>query len=134
MYPATSCKEIHDCDPTAPSGYYWVNTSTGVRQVLCSTGVSWVAMLRQAFTYCTLLSTTAHDSNLRTRLIHTVSLTDTMTMYIPGQEHPCPMHHLEIKSYYQNEEYLTSSYEHWKLHTKFRRTKSRLVKSDKYVH
>ena len=23
--PATSCKEIHDCHPTAPSGYYWVN-------------------------------------------------------------------------------------------------------------
>ena len=24
---ATSCKEIHDCNPTAPSGYYWVNTT-----------------------------------------------------------------------------------------------------------
>ena len=75
--PATSCKEIHDCDPTAPSGYYWVNTTTGVREVFCLAGVSWVAMLCQAFTYCTLL-TTAHDSKLRTRLIHTVSLTDIM--------------------------------------------------------
>ena len=74
--PATSCKEIHDCDPTAPSGYYWVNTTTGLRQIFCSAGVSWVAMLCQAFTYCTLLSTTAHDSKLRTHLIHTVSLTD----------------------------------------------------------
>ena len=35
MYPATSCKEIHDCDPTAPSGYYWVNTTTGPLQVHC---------------------------------------------------------------------------------------------------
>ena len=35
MYPATSCKEIHDCNPTAPSGYYWVNTNTGPLQVYC---------------------------------------------------------------------------------------------------
>ena len=35
MYPATSCKEIHDCNPTAPSGYYWVNTTTGPLQVYC---------------------------------------------------------------------------------------------------
>ena len=33
--PATSCKEIHDCDPTAPSGYYWVNTTTRPLQVYC---------------------------------------------------------------------------------------------------
>ena len=33
--PATSCKEIHDCDPTAPSGYYWVNTTAGPLQVYC---------------------------------------------------------------------------------------------------
>ena len=33
--PATSCKEIHDYDPTAPSGYYWVNTTTGLLQVYC---------------------------------------------------------------------------------------------------
>ena len=33
--PATSCKEIHDCNPTAPSGYYWVNTTTGPLQVYC---------------------------------------------------------------------------------------------------
>ena len=44
--PATSCKEIHDCHPTAPSGYYWVNTTTGLRQIFCSAGVPWVAMLR----------------------------------------------------------------------------------------
>ena len=35
MYPATSCKEIHGCNPTAPSGYYWVNTTTGPLQVYC---------------------------------------------------------------------------------------------------
>ena len=35
MYPATSCKEILDCHPTAPSGYYWVNTTTGPLQVYC---------------------------------------------------------------------------------------------------
>ena len=33
--PATSCKEIHDCNPTAPSGYYWLNTTTGLLQVYC---------------------------------------------------------------------------------------------------
>ena len=30
---ATSCKEIHECNPTAPSGYYWVSTTTGLLQV-----------------------------------------------------------------------------------------------------
>ena len=33
--PATLCKEVHDCDPTSPSGYYWVNTTTGPVQVYC---------------------------------------------------------------------------------------------------
>ena len=33
--PAASCKEIHGCNPTAPSGYYWVNTTTGPLQVYC---------------------------------------------------------------------------------------------------
>ena len=97
MYPATSCKEIHDCDPTAPSGYYWVNTTTGLRRIFCSAGVSWVTMLCQAFTHCTWFSTTAHDLKLRTRLIHTVSLTDKMTIVQSGlmctyqDEHICAL-------------------------------------------
>ena len=33
--PATSCKEIYVCNPTAPSGYYWINTTTGPLQVYC---------------------------------------------------------------------------------------------------
>ena len=33
--PTTSCKEIHEYNPTAPSGYYWVNTTTGPLQVYC---------------------------------------------------------------------------------------------------
>ena len=92
--PATSCKEIHDCDPTAPSGYYWVNTTTGLRQIFCSAGVPWVAMLCQTFTCCTLLSTTAHDSKLRTRLIHTVSLTDKMTIVQNGLTHTYQDEHI----------------------------------------
>ena len=33
---ATSCKEIRDCDPTAPSGYYWVRNAAGdATQVFC---------------------------------------------------------------------------------------------------
>ena len=48
--PATSCREIHDCAPTAPPGYYWVNSTTGLHYVFCLAGVSWVAMLCQAFT------------------------------------------------------------------------------------
>ena len=35
MYPTISCKEIHDSNPTAPSWYYWVNTTTGPLQVYC---------------------------------------------------------------------------------------------------
>ena len=34
-YPAESCKSIHECDGTAPSGYYWINTATGPVQVFC---------------------------------------------------------------------------------------------------
>ena len=37
-HPAASCQDIYDCDPTAPSGYYWVNTTTGIRQMFCSPG------------------------------------------------------------------------------------------------
>ena len=35
--PATSCQEIYRCDPTAPSGYYWVRTDRvhGPQQVYC---------------------------------------------------------------------------------------------------
>ena len=34
--PATSCKEIYQCNPTAPSGYYWVRNATGgATQVFC---------------------------------------------------------------------------------------------------
>ena len=31
----TSCKEIHSSNPTAASGYYWINTTTGPVQVYC---------------------------------------------------------------------------------------------------
>ena len=33
--PATSCKEIYQCNPNTPSGYYWVNTTTGPVRVYC---------------------------------------------------------------------------------------------------
>ena len=34
--PATSCKEIYQCNPTAASGYYWVRNTTGdATQVFC---------------------------------------------------------------------------------------------------
>ena len=36
--PSTSCEAIRECDPTAPSGYYWINSSSGVLKVLCSAG------------------------------------------------------------------------------------------------
>ena len=75
--PATSCKEIHDCAPTAPSGYYWVNTTTGVHQIFCPAGVSWVAMWCQA-----------------THLIHTVSLTDKMTIVQNGLTHTYQDEHI----------------------------------------
>ena len=33
--PATSCKEIYQCNPNTPSGYYWINTTTGPVQIYC---------------------------------------------------------------------------------------------------
>ena len=37
-YPLTSCKDVHDCDPSAPSGYYWIKTTTGTRRMFCAAG------------------------------------------------------------------------------------------------
>ena len=37
--PATTCKEIYQCNSTAPSGYYWLSTTTAVLQVYCSAGI-----------------------------------------------------------------------------------------------
>ena len=36
--PATSCKEIYQCNSTAPSGHYWINTAMGVVQIFCALG------------------------------------------------------------------------------------------------
>ena len=33
--PATSCKEIHDCNSTAPSGNYWISTDSVPQEVYC---------------------------------------------------------------------------------------------------
>ena len=33
--PATSCKAIYECDPSSPSGYYWINGATGPVQLYC---------------------------------------------------------------------------------------------------
>ena len=35
FHPATSCKEVYQCNSTAPSGYYWIRTSVGVVRVYC---------------------------------------------------------------------------------------------------
>lgn len=40
IYPAGSCKDIHKCDPTAPSGYYWISTTSGPAQVFCQMNTS----------------------------------------------------------------------------------------------
>ena len=37
--PASSCMEVYQCNSTAPSGYYWVSTTTTVLQVYCSAGI-----------------------------------------------------------------------------------------------
>ena len=73
MYPATSCKEIHDCAPTAPSGYYWVNTTTGLHQIFCSAGVSWVAMLCK---HSSRLLTTTVQLRTYSRCVRQVDATD----------------------------------------------------------
>ena len=33
--PPTSCKEMYECDPNTPSGYYMVSTDSGPQQVYC---------------------------------------------------------------------------------------------------
>ena len=34
-FPATSCKEIYDCNPNTPSGYYWVGTDGQPQRLYC---------------------------------------------------------------------------------------------------
>ena len=37
--PATTCTEVYQCMPSAPSGYYWVRTGAEAEQVYCSAGM-----------------------------------------------------------------------------------------------
>ena len=48
--PAVSCKDIYECNPTAPSGKYWLNTSTVPIQVFCdmeTDGGGWTVLLKR---------------------------------------------------------------------------------------
>ena len=35
FHPATSCKEVRQCNSSAPSGYYWIRSGEGVVRVYC---------------------------------------------------------------------------------------------------
>ena len=35
FHPATSCKEVQQCNSSAPSGYYWIRNGEGVVRVYC---------------------------------------------------------------------------------------------------
>ena len=48
--PATSCKEIYECNSTSPSGRYWLNTRTGAVEVFCdmeTDGGGWTVLLKR---------------------------------------------------------------------------------------
>ena len=48
--PATSCKEIYECNSTSPSGKYWLYTRTGTVQVFCdmeTDGGGWTVLLKR---------------------------------------------------------------------------------------
>ena len=34
-FPATSCKEIYDCNPNSPSGHYWISTDSQPLKLYC---------------------------------------------------------------------------------------------------
>ena len=84
LNPAASCKDIHECDPTAPSGYYWIRTIIGPEHVFCQmntssygniTGgwmrVAYIDMTNENNTCPQELSYTVVDSTRMCRTAHT---------------------------------------------------------------
>ena len=76
--PATSCKEIYHCNPTAPSGYYWISTTTGPLQVYCQMDTNNCGNITGGWMRAAYIDMTNENNTCPQGLNHTVASSTRM--------------------------------------------------------
>ena len=114
MNPATSCKEIHDCDPTAPSGYYWVNTTTGPLQVYCQMDTNNCGNITGGWMRAAYINMTDVSASCPQGLTYTVESSTRMCTRSHTNKHACssvifPTHRVPYTKVYGR----AQGYQYW---------------------
>ena len=77
--PATSCKEIYECNSTAPSGYYWVRNATGsATQVFCEMNTTNCGNITGGWMRAAYIDMTNENNNCPQGLNYTVASSTRM--------------------------------------------------------
>ena len=101
--PATSCKEIYHCNPTAPSGYYWISTTSGPLQVYCQMDTNNCGDITGGWMRAAYIDMTNENNTCPQELNYTVvNSTRMCTQSDTTNSHVCssvtfPTHHVPYK-------------------------------------